>query len=779
MAKDEKKEVEDMTVEELREKAKVLAEATGRSEEDILEDLMDDGILNQSNQPKSGKDLVEQLKEAAELITTVQSISKEVEGNSVLNGGDNKTEVVVETTLEGDIVDRAIASVERKAEKIRKIVVIIAPVLLLLTGGVGLDYFMSEDDGGDSGWDDDYYEVWGCTAPDAMNFNPDATDDDGSCYWDNSGGGGGPPGCQEDWRWDEVLIRDWDANGEGYNNDIEVVVLFNDWNRCDRHMDQGFFEVKVINDENGQEYDTWSSYEKFHDEFRISHHVYDVPAGDYIVRVDYYSEGSHWSGPSALVTMESSHQDCTTDIVVNELLLTANGNDLNLYVEYQDNGNCNDPTPIQMQLALYKNDAYQDYFIANNNYFVADVGQTYFNINQDDNDLMRDVEDGEWKIEFRWWVEGEEENCCDMTNAEIVDEIPDTVPCDADIDNLQTSVVDDSVTVIFYIAQHEGTDCNDWNIEINLMPVDDNDAEEINHEQGISASSNYYSHTFNEVSNGDWQAEVILSQTENCASDCEITDDMSDWIYVDYQEVEEVCEINLFAWDLNITDSNEAIFYYDLDCGYETNDLDGYNVSTQLVVYPAGEIGQEDVLKFVTGYQYIQGYTDDTRFLKLDNFTEEDITHYDFYWYAIWYDANGTQQFIERMALNQEIITESEEPVDCSNLTLTSNSLILDKDTDDNLTLTWDITHNGPEDSSCYESIEIQITLYQNGTYYDISDFQQNGVHTVYANGTIFLDADDVDLFGDLPAGTYEVLVKYRIGTEVSQDHFANSVVIS
>ena len=80
----------------------------------------------------------------------MQSISKEVEGNTVLNGGDNKTEVVVETTLDGDIVDRAIASVERKAEKIRKIVVIIAPVLLLLTGGVGLDYFMGEDDGGDS-----------------------------------------------------------------------------------------------------------------------------------------------------------------------------------------------------------------------------------------------------------------------------------------------------------------------------------------------------------------------------------------------------------------------------------------------------------------------------------------------------------------------------------------------------------------------------------------------------------------------------------------------------
>ena len=119
------------------------------------------------------------------------------------------------------------------------------------------------------------------------------------------------------------------------------------------------------------------------------------------------------------------------------------------------------------------------------------------------------------------------------------------------------------------------------------------------------------------------------------------------------------------------------------------------------------------------------------------------------------------------------------EPATCDNLTLTSNSLVLGKDVNDNLTLEWDLTHDGPVDTSCYEQIEVSITLYQNGTYYDISDFHKNGVHNVYANGTISLDVNDVDLFGNLPKGTYEVLVKYRIGTEVSQDHFANSVVIS
>ena len=43
-------------------------------------------------------------------------------------------------------------------------------------------------------------------------------------------------------------------------------------------------------------------------------------------------------------------------------------------------------------------DQYQDYFIANNNYYVQDMGMTYFNINQDDNELLRDVEDGDLNL---------------------------------------------------------------------------------------------------------------------------------------------------------------------------------------------------------------------------------------------------------------------------------------------------------------------------------------------------------------------------------------------
>ena len=174
---------DDVVTDELREKAKVIAEATGRSEEKIIEDLLDDGVVNLSNEEKKDASL-ETTKN--ELIATVQSINKQVSDNTVLNGGNNKTEVTDNSW--DDIVDRAIASVERKAQNIRKIVIIIAPVMLLLTGGVGLDFFLDNDDGGGSSWEDDeYYEIWGCTAPDAENFNPDATNDDGTCYWDTTG----------------------------------------------------------------------------------------------------------------------------------------------------------------------------------------------------------------------------------------------------------------------------------------------------------------------------------------------------------------------------------------------------------------------------------------------------------------------------------------------------------------------------------------------------------------------------------------------------------------
>ena len=53
-----------------------------------------------------------------------------------------------------------------------------------------------------------------------------------------------------DWRWDAVTIQDFDANGEGFNNDLQIQMTFNDWNKCNRHM-EGHFIVEIWDETRG------------------------------------------------------------------------------------------------------------------------------------------------------------------------------------------------------------------------------------------------------------------------------------------------------------------------------------------------------------------------------------------------------------------------------------------------------------------------------------------------------------------------------------------------
>ena len=638
--------IKEEITDELKEKAQIIADATGRTYQKVLEDLLDDGMVNLSNEEKP-ESLVEQLKEAAELIATVQNISAEVSNNSVLNGGENSTDIVVETTLEGDIVDRAIASVERKAEKIRKIAVIVAPILLLLSGGVGLDYFLDDGDGGNSGEDDNYYEVWGCTAPDAENYMVDATIDDGTCFWSNGNGGTGPPDCYQEWRWDSVEIRDIDLTGEGYNNDIIVKTDFNDRGQCYELMD-GYFVIAIEKEGSGEIYDTHQIDTEFQNGYFVEHDVFDLPAGNYIVRVDYYKGQSYWTGPSQTITMESAPASCDHDIVVDKLILSATANDLNLYVEYHDNNGCG--AAIEMQFATYHNSGYTDSFMVTDGYNVANSGSTYFNIDKDDNDVMGDVEDGDWSVEFRWWVIGENENCCDYTNTVTVDEEPE--PCDAHIDNLQAVDNNNTVTVSFYLAQGQNTECNDWDVEIELLPTNGSDIRY--HEQNIGETSNYYTYTFTEVRNAEWRALVVLYQNENCESDCVITDEYSEPVTVDWSPEPETCDIVIYEISL-FTNTTHAIVNYDLDCGTNTNELEGYNVTVNFLIYTVNATQGDTPLANAQTTCYIQGYTGDLKSLSLTNFSDGNTTHYDIYFYAFWIDAEGLQRGIEQKWLNQEM----------------------------------------------------------------------------------------------------------------------------
>ena len=548
--------IDDISMKELKEKAKIIAEGTGRSYESVLEDLLDDGVVNLSNEQRKDGSLVDQLKEAAELIATVQSISNQVSENTVLNGADNKTEVVVESTLEGDLIDRAIDSVQRKADNIKKILLTLAPVFLLLTGGsleaIGITDFVGSDDDYEN--DETYIEYGGCLAADAANYDPMASWDDGSCFWDdNNGGGGGPPDCSENWRWENVVIRDFDANGEGYNNDIEMRTVFEDVGQCNRYM-EGYFEITIWDEDRG---DTWGEhiiYDKFRDRFFIDHHEYDLPEGDYVISINYEFADSFWEGPSALVTMEAP--DPVEEIGCDAYLINSQA-----YLEESDSEG--DAVTMSADIAIVP----------------------------------------------------EEDNCKDQ-----------------------------NFEILWQLYEYKGASIVKY--------------EHTTWESGESSDpdgADYVSHTWDNVDEGTYDPKVSLFLDGDKLDEKWIAHTIS--IEAETSEPE-TCEINIFQMDL-FTNTTHATVNFDLDCGYEPNELEGYNVSVQFLIYEVNATANDNSLQYVTCIHYIQGFVGDIQVIVLDNFSQNNTTHYDIYWYAVWIDGDNQQQFLEQKWLNREMNPEA------------------------------------------------------------------------------------------------------------------------
>lgn len=685
---------EEVDMDELTERAKMLADATGRSVEDVMADLLDDGVLNESNRAREEpKDLITQLKEAAALITTVQNINKEVSENKVLNGGENKTDVKIETTLEGDIVDRAIASAQRKADDLKKLIATLVPVFLLLTGGSleafgVIDVLGSEEGDVDEG--DIYIEYGGCMAPDADNYDPDADFDDGSCYWDdNNGGGGGPPEppCNEDWRWDAVTIQDFDANGEGFNNDLQIQMTFNDWNKCNRHM-EGHFAVEIWDEDRGFMWDQYDIDNRFHDQYTIDDHHYDMDTGQYVISVNYHFDDSYWEGPSALVFIEAPDPEPVygcTDYDADNYDPEAT----------EDDGSCEYPSSVE------------DCSVSVQNHY-----------------------------------RGHEDN-----------------------DPYSTTMI-----VAFDVVP---TDCDDfvidWTIQLYQEGYNANYTR-----TGSMGGQGSVSESFDDLSVGTWipNIRVVVEGDEKWQANF--------WSLDIVDPEPEECDINLYAIQFANNDTHASVGY-DLDCGFG-EEAGGHNVSVQFSVVENGTY--DPLLDYTVSQHYISGYVEDVHYQTLGDFTVDGSTHYDFHWIAIWGDDDPS--YIERSWNNISFDhpEDEPEPQPCENLTITSESLVLTAYGGD-LAITWNLTHDGPVSEDCYVDIEIFITIYQNGAYYNVSEYHQNPTFRVFnnqdGNQTMFMGSAEIALFDDLSPGTYEILAKYRIeGTsDQSSDHFANSVSIS
>jgi hypothetical protein len=514
-------------LDDLVEKAKVLAEATGRDEADVLADLMDDGVLNDSHREPEKSDLVTQLKEAAELINTVQAINQEVSENKVLNGNGNSTNVEIDTTLEGDIVDRAIESVQRKAENIKKILILISPLFLILGGG-SLEMFGITNIVGD---DENIYEdeYWGCMDYGADNYDEYATYDDGTCYYEP----------EEVWGCTNDAADNYDpyaTDDDGSCDPIEETI----WGCTDTEADN--YNMEATDDDGTCEYPPDPIY------------------------------------------------GCT-DSEANNYQSEAE----------EDDGSCEyDPEPI------------------------------YGCMNETANNYDDTATEDDGSCEF-----DEPENNCEV---EITNHYRGHVAEDEE---------QDAILIAFRVVP---TDCDNEVIEIDIdmHPPGEDDEVDYTHFVEVNGSEpTDVSHTFDNVASGVWVPRITAA----------IDDEPLERIWMWSIEVEEEpCEINLFGINIG-TNNTSAVIFYDLDCGTEPNQLDGYNVTVQFLVYAINSTNNSNLpIEYNTTTHYIQGYADDPRMLRLSNFTDGNTTHYDFYWYASWQDADGEWQFIERTWLNRELV---------------------------------------------------------------------------------------------------------------------------
>tara|TARA_R110001592_G_scaffold65165_3_gene200119 strand:- start:1263 stop:2495 length:1233 start_codon:yes stop_codon:yes gene_type:complete len=231
-------------------------------------------------------------------------------------------------------------------------------------------------------------------------------------------------------------------------------------------------------------------------------------------------------------------------------------------------------------------------------------------------------------------------------------EYPPDEPCEVEIQNHYRGHVaedeeQDAILVAFKVAP---TNCEGEDIFVEIDLFQNGYTENYTYDTTVMGdSATDISHIFDGVAIGNSWIPRITATVGG-----EQNEQVMFWGIDIVQQEPELCQINIFQLEL-FTNSTHATVNFDLDCGYQSNELEGYNVSVQFLIYNVNATGEDTPLEYNTCVHYIQGYVGDIHSLSLTNFSNNNTTHYDIYWYATWIDGDGESQMLEEKWLNREL----------------------------------------------------------------------------------------------------------------------------